>query len=150
MPPRKRNRVDVNLSDHDMKFCQEEMKRLGLSHITDLLREIINDRRRFGAVPETSAISKDLRVALQGIETRIDEVTALLIGRISKLERVQRTIVLNTAHARGFAVGFLRTAPPESKKTIEQDVLKNFNEQKEFFFNLFPEQREGETKEARA
>jgi hypothetical protein len=74
----------------------------------------------------------------------------LLDSRPVGAQRVQRTIVLNTAHARGFAVGFLRTAPPESRKTIEQDVLKNFNEQKEFFFNLFPEQREGETKEARA
>ncbi len=80
----------------------------------------------------------------------IENLFLTIMNRLSKLERVQRTIVLNTAHARGFAVGFLRTAPPESRKTIEQDVLKNFNEQKEFFFNLFPEQREGETKEARA
>jgi hypothetical protein len=76
--------------------------------------------------------------------SQVESLLLTILNRIAKLERVQRTLVLNTAHARGFAVGSLRTAPAESRKTIEQEVSKNFNEQKNFFFNLFPEQREGD------
>ena len=140
----------MNLSDHEMAFCKEEMKRLGFNCITDLLREVINDRRRFGPVPETSAISRDIRTALDGVEKRIDELKATFIGRLAKLERIQRTLILNTAYARGYAIGAVRTSPPESRKPIETEMLKNYETQLEFFLNLFPDQREGSSMQAQS
>jgi len=64
--------------------------------------------------------------------------------RLAKIERIQRTLVLNTAYARGHAIGVLRSSPPEAKKIIEKEMTENFREQKKFFFELFPDQKEDE------
>jgi hypothetical protein len=132
---RVRNRIQITLTQAELRQVEEAAAARGMS-TTRFARDVLiaevtdqSDKER----QEQNASMKDLLEAI--------------ISRFAKLERVQRTIVLNTAHARGFAVGSLRTAPAESRKTIEQEVLKNFNEQKNFFFNLFPEQRDGDPKD---
>lgn len=77
--------------------------------------------------------------------TRIEDALALLAHRLSKIERVQRTLVLNTAYGRGFAVGSVRAEPGEKRKMVEQEMAKTYDRQKTFFFELFPEQKESES-----
>jgi hypothetical protein len=77
--------------------------------------------------------------------TRIENSIALLASRLSKIERVQRTLVLNTAYGRGFAVGSVRTETSEKRKAIEQEMAKTYDRQRDFFFDLFPDQKESET-----
>lgn len=81
---------------------------------------------------------------------QLENLLLTLMSRLTKLERIQRTLVLNTAYARGYAMGSARTSPSESRKTIEQEMAKFYEKQREFFFELYPEQRDGETKEARS
>ncbi len=111
----------------------------------------IEERAKERGSSASAVIAEIIESALEGNGqgqsplTRIEESIALLARRLSKIERVQRTLVLNTAYGRGFAVGSVKTAPSETRKTIEQEMAKTYDRQKTFFFELFPEQKESET-----
>lgn len=92
-----------------------------------------------------NAIYESEQSKLNEIRNEVSQTNA----RLSKLERIQRTIIFNTAYVRGYAVGSARTTPVESRKTIEQEMVKTFDKQKELFFDLYPEQRDSETKDSR-
>jgi hypothetical protein len=77
----------------------------------------------------------------------IESLLLAAMSRLTKLERIQRTLVLNTASARGYAIAMLRTAPSDSLKIIEQEMSRNFKEQRDFFFELYPDQRESDGNE---
>ena len=94
------------------------------------------------------AINEEQALSGSGVD-RIENLLLALTNRITKIERIQRTLVLNTAYARGYVIGSARTAPAESRKSIEQEMVKTYEKQREFFFEVYPEQREGETSEAR-
>jgi len=78
----------------------------------------------------------------------LEGVLLAISTRINKLERIQRTLVLNTAYARGNAVGSLRLADPEARAVLEREIARHVNEQRTFFFTLFPDQKDGDEREA--
>ena len=82
--------------------------------------------------------------------SQVERLIALILNRLSKLERIQRTLVLNTAYSRGYAIGSTRAAPADFRKSIEQEMAKFYEKQRELFFDLYPEQREGEMQEVRS
>jgi hypothetical protein len=131
-----RKKVSVYLLPEQSRRLEEIAKQRASSS-SAVMAEMIR-----GAIEATG--SSD--APLDGVEKSI----ALILNRLSKLERIQRTLVLNTAYARGHAIGVLRSTPAETRKIIEQEMSKNFAEQKEFFFSLYPDQLEGDRKEEKS
>jgi hypothetical protein len=116
-------RVRVNLTSAEFVLLDTLVKKAGTTHSSFLRQLLISHTSQTSSTP---------------VELCFDQILA----RFTKLERIQRTLVLNSAYARGYAVAAMRSAPSDTRKVIEQEMATTANEQKAFFFGLYPEQKE--------
>jgi predicted CopG family antitoxin len=61
--------------------------------------------------------------------------------RFGKLERILRSLMINTANIRGFALALGDAQQDEVAQNIKDRMKKIQEEQKEFFFGIYPDQR---------
>lgn len=138
-----------------LKGTRRLKRKVGISiYLDDAEQAVVEQRAKQDNLSVSAFVANLVRESvISDKEPRLDEIgnaLSVLTARMTKFERILRTLVLNTAYARGYAMGSARTSPSESRKTIEQEMAKFFDKQREFFFELYPEQRDGETREARS
>ncbi len=71
----------------------------------------------------------------------ISKTVASLEKRFDKLERILRALMINTANVRGFALALSEVHEPSITQKLKERMKSVQEEQKEFFFGIYPEQR---------
>lgn len=150
-----RHKIPERLDLMKLKGTRRLKRKVGISiYLNDAEHAVVEQRSKQDNLSISAFVANLVRESvIPDQQPRLDEIgnaLSILMARMTKLERLQRTLVLNTAYARGYVMGAARTSPSESRKTIEQEMAKFYDKQREFFFELYPEQRDGETKEARS
>ena len=87
----------------------------------------------------------DNRSIVQERESRLSRIESsqdFLLARLSKIERVLRMLVVNTAIARGHAAGVLELSTQSEHDVLHKRMLEAREQQKQTFFELFPELRD--------
>ena len=71
----------------------------------------------------------------------LSEKLSWIESRFSKLENVQRALIVNTSQVRGFAFGMMTGQTSDVSRTIKEEMNTFLKSQREFFFSLYPEQK---------
>jgi hypothetical protein len=121
---RQEKRVRVNLTSAEFGLLDALVRKAGSTH-SSFLRELL--------VSHSS----------QASGTRVELCVDQILARLSKLERVQRYLMMNTAIARGHATGTLDAFDPAASEKIRHRIVEARDQQRKIFFELYPEQKEG-------
>lgn len=81
------------------------------------------------------------RTIANGEEKR-NPLTDMIAARLSKLERIQRSILINTAISRGYVIAMRDTSDVTVGKQITSNIDETVDGQREIFFALYPEQKD--------
>ncbi|MCA3087919.1 MAG: hypothetical protein ING65_16625 [Rhodocyclaceae bacterium] len=76
-------------------------------------------------------------------EKRAEPTVDVLLERFSKLERLQRSILMNTSVARSHATAVMEVGEKNLVSALKSHLLDATEKQRAIYFDLYPEQKEG-------
>jgi uncharacterized protein (DUF1778 family) len=129
-PKKQDKRVQVNLMDTELALVRRAAKTHGET-VPAFIRRVL--LKTLESETEQSFVEPLLR---------IEHSADLILARLSKLERVQRYVMMNTAIARGHATGTLDASDPAASEKIRHRIVEARDHQRAIFFDLYPEQKE--------
>jgi len=137
---KKTNRIDILLSEGEMSFCKAEMKRTNVACQTDVIREIIRERMLSMACSDL-----DEPKAKKSRGQTNEAFEASILERFAKLERLQRSILINTSVARSHATAVMEVGEKVLASKLKTHMLDATEKQKAIYFDLYPEQKEAQS-----
>ncbi len=75
----------------------------------------------------------------------MEQLLAFVAQRFSKLERLQRSILINTSAARSHATAVMEVGDKELAKKLKAHMLEATDKQRAIYFDLYPEQKEAQS-----
>ena len=132
-PKKKRKqekRIQVNLVTSEFELISAHAKERSET-IPAFMRRIILESLASRHEPARTG-------GLDSLEAKMD----LAIERFSKLERLQRSILINTSVARSHATAVMEAGEKELASKLKTHMLDATEKQRAIYFDLYPEQKE--------
>lgn len=126
----KRCRIQIDLKPNELELI-ESFARSRSCRASELAKEALLDFI--------------LNRATRGDEQKIDQLLAYVSERFGKLERIQRSILINTSVARSHATAVIEVGEKELASKLKTHMLDATDKQRAIYFDLYPEQKEAQS-----
>ena len=127
---KKRCRIQIDLKPNELELI-ESFARSKSCRASELAKEALLDFI--------------MNRATRGDEQKIEQLFAFVAERFRKLERLQRSILINTSAARSHATAVMAVGEKQLANTLKDHVLEAGEKQKAIYYDLYPEQKEAQS-----